>query len=98
MIYVRITDQGMYSNEWGGNPTYWMEIDQQDNAIRQIEYYPNGNIVSYDSAHPEDQHGGLSINVTQGERDWWGQFMIDQACFEEAWANHTPLNRSRGLK
>lgn len=74
------------SAEWGGDPTYWLEVNSEGHAERQVEVYPNGNILRYHSTHREDEFGGLSIMVVDGDEDWWEPYKITHEEFEMLWA------------
>ena len=52
MRYYRITDEGYHDpdDDWG-DPTYWLEINEAGDAERQLEIYPNGNVLIYDRTH-----------------------------------------------
>jgi hypothetical protein len=93
MRYINITDEGMHSHDWGGDPTYWMEIDEWGDAERQIEQYPNGNVISYDSIYRGDDHSELSLMAIDGDEIWWQPHFIPQEEFERAWREHRPINR-----
>ena len=92
MRYFKITDEGIHK-DWGGTPTYWLEVNESGDAERQIEKYPNGNIISYDKAHPEDIHGALSVMVLDGDLGFWVSYEITKDEFEYEWRIHSPLNR-----
>jgi hypothetical protein len=87
MRYFKITDKGFHQ-DWGGDPTYWLEVNEHGDAERQLEKYPNGNIVSYDRIHSEDEHGALAVMVVDGDEDWWAQYEIAKDEFEQEWRTH----------
>ena len=94
MYYIKRRDEGMHP-EWGGDPVYWLELDQHGTCLRCLEEYPNGMVLSYDTSHPHDAYGDVPVMVmTPDEAPWWQEFFIDQATFEERWQDHYPLNRT----
>jgi hypothetical protein len=54
--------------EWGGDPTYWLEVDEEGDARREIVEYPDGHVLSYDPSHPRDRYGALSVMSSTGMR------------------------------
>ena len=94
MLYLKIVDEGNYSTEWGGDPTYWFEVNVGGDAERQIEQYPNGNVISYDRTHDQDTYGALAVMVVDGDEDFWMSYAITKNEFEHTWHIHKPLNRS----
>jgi hypothetical protein len=94
MRYLRKVDEGYHApgKSWG-DPTYWLEVNADGNAERQLEEYPNGNVLSYDRSHVEDDYGALGIMVIDGDEGWWEPYEITQVEFEVKWRAHTPMNR-----
>jgi hypothetical protein len=90
--YFRRVDEGIHA--WG-DPVYWLEVNEAGDAERQIVEYPNGNVLSYDRAHEEDDHGALGIMVIDGDEDGWAPWSITAAEFAERWRDHRPINRTR---
>ena len=93
MRYFRVIDEGYHP--WG-DPTYWLEINADGAAERELAEYPNGNVVSYDQTYLEDEYGGLGIMVVESGDNWWVPFEITKAEFEAKWFIHRPVNRSVG--
>ncbi len=95
MRYFRITDEGYHARgvNWGGDPTYWLEVNVRGDAERELQVYPNGNVLRYDRAHEKDEYGALSIMVIDGDEAFWAPYEITQDEFEEQWRAHPPLNR-----
>jgi hypothetical protein len=94
VTHFKIVDEGNRSTEWGGDPTYWLEVNDDGHAERQIEHYPNGNVISYDKMHDQDEYGALAIMVVDGDETFWGPYQITKDEFEYEWHAHLPLNRS----
>ncbi len=93
MRYYKITTIGRHQ-DWGGEPTHWLEVNEDGDAERQIIDYPNGNVVSYDTMHTEDAHGALPVMVVDGDAEWWEPYAISREVFEDKWKVHRPLNRT----
>jgi hypothetical protein len=94
VTHFKIVDEGNRSTEWGGDPTYWLEVNDDGHAERQIEQYPNGNVISYDRMHDQDEFGALAIMVVDGDETFWRSYEITKDEFENEWRTHLPLNRS----
>ena len=94
MRYFKITAGGGYHRDWGGDPTCWLEVNEAGDAERQLETYPNGNVLSYDRTHQDDEYGALAVMVVDGDEDWWEQYKSTKDEFEQAWQTHSPLNRT----
>jgi hypothetical protein len=95
MRYFKVTDEGYHVEDWGGDPVYWLEINDRGDAERQIEKYPNGNVLSYDRTHLEDEYGALAIMVIDGDPEYWAPYEITREEFEQEWCAHAPMNRVR---
>jgi hypothetical protein len=93
MRYFRITDEGRWSAAWGGDPTYWLEVNDRGDAERELQVYPNGNVLRYDRAHDKDENGVLDVMVLDGDEGWWARYEITMEVFEEQWRARSPLNR-----
>ncbi len=78
--------------DWG-DPTYWLEINEDGDAERELAIYPNGKVLSYDREHRNDAFGALAIMVVDGDEDWWAPYEITKEEFEEKWRSHAPMNR-----
>jgi hypothetical protein len=85
MRYFRIKDEGHHLADWGGDPTYWLEVNARGDAERELAVYPNGNVLLYDRAHQKDEYGALSIMVIDGNDEWWAPYEITKHEFEEQW-------------
>ncbi|MBK1989114.1 hypothetical protein A0J48_016475 [Sphaerospermopsis aphanizomenoides BCCUSP55] len=77
-------------DEWGTS-TYFMEIDSNLYARRQIEVYENGNVLFYDSSHCADDYGMLCDKKLDDPNI--EEFEISQAEFEQVWHSKTPINK-----
>ena len=93
MRYFKVIDEA-YPRDWGGPPTFWLEVNGLGDAERQLEIYPNGNVLSYDRSHSIDDYGALSVMVIDGDETWWQQYEISQESFVATWNAHQPLNRT----
>ena len=93
MKYLKITTGGGYHKDWNGDPTYWLEVNEDGDAERQLEKYPNGNMISYDKTHQQDNYGALAVMVIDGDADFWKPYEITEDEFEREWCIHSPLNR-----
>src|SRR5688572_19371150 len=76
VTHFKIVDEGNRSTEWGGDPTYWLEVNDDGHAERQIEQYPNGNVISYDKIQARDEYGALAIMVVDGDETFWRPYQI----------------------
>jgi hypothetical protein len=94
MRYFSIVSEGYHhpGDNWG-DPTYWLEVNADGHAERQLAEYPNGNVLSYDRTHSEDQYDALGIMVIDGDDDWWAPYEITCDAFEAKWRTHAPMNR-----
>ena len=91
--YFRVVDEGYHSGEYWGEPTYWLEINDRGDAERELQVYPNGNVLRYDRQHDADDYGGLDIMVIDGDEDVWAPHEITKDEFEEQWRTHTRFVR-----
>lgn len=95
MRYYRVTvEEGI---EWGAT-TYWFEVNEQGHAARQINYYANGNSLSYDQTHEHDDYSGLQEMVVDGDDEWWIEYTISKEEFELEWQSHNGMNRNTKFK
>ena len=93
MRYFKFNDEG--NHDWGGEATYWWEINDARYVERELATYPNGNVLSYDSDHDLDEYGGLSTIVVEGDNEaWLLPYEISKDEFEREWRTHTPMNRN----
>jgi len=98
MRYYRITGyEGLHSITWG-TITFWFEINESGHADRQIEFYANGNSLSYDQTHESDKYGGLQEMIVDGDEEWWAPYAISKEEFEQAWNSHVGMNRDPVLR
>ncbi len=77
-------------DSWGRS-TYFMEIDSDLYALRQIEVYENGNVLFYDINHIGDNYGMLcdkKIDDANIE-----EFEISETEFEQVWQSKFPMNQ-----
>ena len=91
-----------YRRRWGelrgdefdswGESTWYFEVDGSGAVIRQLEVYAGGQVITYDSKHPSDAYGGLSISPL--DESEFTPFRITAEEFENLWAMSVPLNRS----
>src|SRR5579872_6379534 len=95
MRYFRITSESYHAGgvNWGGDPTYWLEVNDLGDADRELQVYPNGRVLRYDRAHNRDEFGALSVMVIDGDEEFWAHYEITRDEFEERWRAHAPLNR-----
>ena len=50
--------RGDQFDAWG--PSLWFfELDSEAFPVRQVERYENGVVLKYDTAHLDDEYGGL---------------------------------------
>jgi hypothetical protein len=87
MRYFKRTSEGYHAPgvDWGGDPTYWLEVNERGDAERQLDVYPNGNVLRYDRSHPEDEYGALCVMVIDGDEEQWAAYEISRKEFEEQW-------------
>ena len=70
MLYIKITDEGMHSHDWGGDPIYWMEINAGGHAERNSPQQPRktplaairSRVLFHDSSHGTQR--GLSAALS----------------------------------
>jgi hypothetical protein len=91
MHYCRLWDEtrGDEYDSWG-RATYFFELGSDQRVVRQLEIYENGNVLSYDQSHPEDQFGGLAMDFDPVDMQ---PFEISPQALEEAWSRNVPTNR-----
>ncbi|MFB2645355.1 hypothetical protein ACE09Y_03645 [Raphidiopsis sp. BLCC-F218] len=77
-------------DSWGSS-TYFMEIDSDLYAIRQVEVYENGNVLFYDKSHLFDDYGMLCDKRLDDNNI--EEFEISKAEFEEVWQTKKPINQ-----
>ncbi len=89
-----------YSRHWNetrgdeydswGKATYFFEVGSDQRVVRQLEIDENGNVLSYDQWHSEDQFGRLAKDFDPVDMQ---PFEISPQAFEEAWSRNVPINR-----
>lgn len=92
MRYVRREDEGHPS--LGGTAVYWVEVNQEGHAERQIAFHASGKVVSYDRTHTDDKFGALAVMVIDGDAESWRPYLVSRMEFEAVWRGHLPDNRS----
>jgi len=75
--------------DWG-DVTYFFEMDQDGQVLRQLEVHENGIVLKYDRTHFSDSEGSLSDKTLElGEVAPCG---ISESEFESAWHDHKAHN------
>tara|TARA_R110002167_G_C12662194_1_gene650031 strand:+ start:1766 stop:2041 length:276 start_codon:yes stop_codon:yes gene_type:complete len=69
-------------DSWGTS-IWFLELDEENNPIRQIEVYQNGNILKYDSIKMTDDFGMLGDQAIQIEE--MNGIELSQSEFESQW-------------
>jgi hypothetical protein len=83
-------DPGFELAGWG--ESVWLfEADDDGRVVRQVEVFENGNVLSYDASHDEDECGGLSVEPL--DLIEFAPFEITADTFAAAVATLSPLNR-----
>ncbi len=80
-------------DDWGFS-TWYSETDEELYSLRQIEVYDNGNVLTYDEQHLNDEFGFLaekSIDIEDLKES--NTLEISKAEFEEKWSTLKSLNR-----
>ena len=85
--YFKRVDEA--NHEFGGEATYFLEVDEDGDAVRQVELYPNGKVLRYSEAHPQDEWGALSVMVLDTADDW-AEYVISREEFERVWQDTAP--------
>ncbi len=88
MRYFKRIDEGFHTGVYWGDPTYWVEVNERGDAERELQLYPNGNVLRYDRQHPKDEYGALSVMVIDGDDEAWSAHEITHEEFEEQWRAH----------
>jgi hypothetical protein len=86
--YFKRVDEA--NHELGGEATYFLEVDEDGDAVRQVELYPNGKVLRYSAAHQQDDWGALCVMVLDANDDW-APYVISREEFERVWQATTPL-------
>jgi len=71
-------------DQWGTS-TWYVEVDADQNVVKQIEHYATGIMLTYDLTHMADQYGMLSDKAFAPD----GTTAITSEEFYRLW-NHTP--------
>ena len=69
-------------DDWG-NSTWYIELDDDEYPIRQLEIYSNGYRLKYYSENMKDKYGQLGDQPIN-EEDQWGEYISNKE-FEEKW-------------
>lgn len=77
-------------SDWGTS-TWFFEIGEDGYPARQLELYENGKALAYDTAHADDEFGGLGDQPLDLQE--FAPFEITKAQFEQAWSTAQPVNR-----
>jgi hypothetical protein len=92
----RCLRQEFLASEWGEFVRY-MEVADDQYAVRQVEVFENGNILRYDRTHWCDDFGQL-LGLRFSHKPKWavafpGAELIEAAHFERVWraARQSPL-------
>ena len=93
MRYFKINSEGVHQREWGGFPTDWLEVDEVGNIEREINEYPNGNTLTYDKTHQQDEYGALTTDNIEPDDKFWKLLEITKYEFERKWNTISPINR-----
>jgi hypothetical protein len=88
MRYYSKVDEGSESVEGGGDPTYYLEVNDRGDAEREVIIYPNSLVRVYDRDHTKDEYGALAVMVVDGDDDWWEPYSIMREEFEDVWRTH----------
>jgi hypothetical protein len=88
MRYFKRVDEGNHS--FGGEATYFLEVDEDGDATRQVEVYPGGQVLRYSASHAQDEHGALAVRPVDGDDEAWAAYAITRDEFERVWKETTP--------
>jgi hypothetical protein len=88
--------QESLARDWGGT-THYLEVGDDQRAVRQVDVYDNGNVLRYDRFHQWDGYGML-LDLKFSRKPKWAAFfpgaeMISGDDFERVWrsAQSSPL-------
>ena len=97
--YIRVIGEdcrlGATIDDWGECCYLW-EVDETGWNIRHMEIYANGNVLSYDLVHTDDQNGGLcdqNMNSEVIDDPDFPEESIKKEEFEMEWDTRKPINR-----
>ena len=93
MRYFRLASEGFHAGENWGQAMYWLEVNDRGDAERELQVYPNGNVLRYDREHAEDEYGALAIMVIDGDEDVWVPHEITKDEFEVQWGSQARVVR-----
>jgi predicted double-glycine peptidase len=93
--YYKISVEHIIS-DWGREPTFWLEVNMDGDAVRQVVIFPNGNVLKYDLFHQIDEYDALQQMVVDGDEEWWKEYIISRDEFEQIWNTHTSINYGKG--
>lgn len=99
MFYVKAPGRLMQRSlaaGWGSVSRY-LEVGDDQRAVRQVDVFENGNILRYDRYHERDDYGML-VGLRFSRKTKWAKFfpgaeMISGDDFEKVWrpAQSSPL-------
>ncbi len=80
-------------DHWGFS-TWYCETNEELYALRQIEVYDNGNVLTYDEQHLDDEFGKLGEKQIEFQELKESNVLeISKDEFEEKWSTLKALNR-----
>jgi hypothetical protein len=91
VIYIKKTGigpHGEYPNHDWGTLTRYLEIGDDNFAVRHVDVYDNGNILRYDRQHWGDAFDHLAerkYDREKWERRWGPGEVISATDFESVW-------------
>jgi hypothetical protein len=91
MLYFKAPGRLMrdrLSADWG-NFTWFVEVGDDQRAIRQVNVFDNGNVLHYDRSHNWDDYGML-LGLKFSRKPKWSKFfpgaeLISADDFERVW-------------
>jgi hypothetical protein len=83
--YKRLWDEttGEELTDSWGTSTFYFETDNEDNVIRQLQIFQNGNALKYWDKFKEDKYGFVSDQPLDKEE--FESYKIDKDEFERTW-------------
>ncbi len=100
MFYFRASGrhwQGSLAQGWGEISRY-VEVGDDQLAVRQVDVFENGNVLRYDRGHERDEYGRL-LGLKFSRKPKWAKFFpdatpISEDDFERVWRSAEPsVNR-----
>ena len=80
--------QASLAADWG-RITRYLEVADDQHAVRQVDVFENGNLLRYDRSHPRDEYGFLMALKFSRKPKWAlffpGAEMISDDQFEKVW-------------